>query len=153
METIIGIDPGKSGGIACLRGDTTTVQKMPSTERDLWDLLSEFDDAAAVFVEKVGATPQMGVVSAFKFGRSLGLIHMACVASGIRLEWVTPQKWQKEFGLIVKGRGLGQSDTEKKNRNKARAQELFPCITMTHAIADALLIAEYGRRVRAKGTE
>jgi len=33
-----------------------------------------------------------------------------------------------------------------KNVSKRRAQELFPEIKITHAIADALLIAEYARR-------
>jgi hypothetical protein len=35
-----------------------------------------------------------------------------------------------------------------KNVTKSRAQELFPEVKVTHAIADALLIAEYGRRIR-----
>jgi hypothetical protein len=34
-----------------------------------------------------------------------------------------------------------------KNVSKARAQELFPALKITHATADALLIAEYGRRL------
>jgi hypothetical protein len=34
-----------------------------------------------------------------------------------------------------------------KNVTKRRAQQLFPQLKVTHAIADALLIAEYGRRV------
>jgi hypothetical protein len=33
-----------------------------------------------------------------------------------------------------------------KNVSKSRAQELFPSIKVTHAIADALLIAEHNRR-------
>ena len=145
----IGIDPGKGGGIAILRdiGPTTT-HKMPESDRDLFDLLTSTKIAPlapVAFVEKVGATPQMGVVSAFKFGQSVGMLRMACVAARIRLEYVTPQKWQKHFGLIVKGRGLAQGDTAKKNRNKARAQELFPAVKVTHAIADALLLADYGR--------
>ena len=35
-------------------------------------------------------------------------------------------------------------DTAKKNRNKAKAQELHPELKITHAIADAILICEYG---------
>jgi hypothetical protein len=34
-----------------------------------------------------------------------------------------------------------------KNITKRKAQELFPEIKITHAIADSLLIAEYGRRL------
>lgn len=152
--TVIGIDVGLSGGVAFLRSraDCCEAVKMPDTYRDLYDLLSSEGECVA-FVEKVGATPQMGVVSAYKFGQSVGAISMACIAAAIRMELVTPQKWQRALGLIVSGRGLGQNDTAKKNRNKARAQELFPGLKITHAIADALLIAEFGRRQLLTPTE
>ncbi len=150
-QTIIGIDPGKSGGIAIFCNGELLPRdcKMPTTATDLWDLIhfwSQENGKAVAFVEKVNAGPKMGSSASFKFGQGVGEIRMACLAAGVRLEYITPQKWQKEFGLIVKGRGLGQDDTSKKNRNKARAQELFPGIKCTHAISDALLIAEYGRR-------
>lgn len=148
--TIIGIDPGLSGGIAFIWKDCNRdTYKMPATESDLYDLLntaSGFEGPVMAYVEKVNAGPKMGSSASFKFGQNVGAIRMACIAACIPLEYVSPQKWQKEFGLIVKGRGLGQGDTDKKNRNKARAQELFPELKITHAIADALLIAEYGRR-------
>lgn len=152
---VIGIDPGKSGGIAVISDAEVETHKMPATETDLLELLREYSGLkksglgvtwAIAFTEKVHAGPKMASSAAFKFGEGVASIRMACLALNIRLEYVTPQKWQKEFGLIVKGRGLGQDDTSKKNRNKARAQELFPGIKMTHAIADALLIAEFGRR-------
>lgn len=151
MTTIIGIDPGLSGGIAVLRDGEATAHPMPATEADLWQLLVSVGEPATCFVEKVSSSPQMGVVSAFKFGRSVGLIHMACIAAGYRVEYVTPQKWQRAMGLIVTGRGLGQGDTAKKNRNKARAQELFPQLRITHKIADALLIAEFGLMTHGVG--
>lgn len=150
-RTIIGIDPGKSGGLALLHGeeviDTEKLDGM--TEGDLAILIDKWNCEhyrCYAFMEKVNAGPKMASSAAFKFGRNVGMLHMAFVFAGVRLEFITPQKWQKELGLIVKGRGLGQDDTAKKNRNKARAQELFPGIKITHAIADALLIAEYGRR-------
>lgn len=149
MSKIIGIDPGKSGGIAVLSdGRDAMAFKMPETQRDLWLALCELEDGGdiVVFVEKVGPTPKMGSSAAFKFGGSFHSITMAVIASGLRMELVTPQKWQRAHGLIVSGRGLGQDDTSKKNRNKERAQQLFPHLTITHALADALLIAEYGRR-------
>jgi hypothetical protein len=62
---------------------------------------------------------------------------MALTAAGIPFERVTPQKWQKAMGCMTKG---------DKNVSKRRAQELFPQLKITHAIADALLIAEYGRK-------
>ena len=152
LNCIVGIDPGRSGGIAIWTDSGVEVHKMPATEMDMYSILCHIPGStrtgcgAVAFVEKVHASPQMGVVSAFKFGRSVGEIHMMCIALGMRLEYVTPQKWQKHFGLILSGRGLGQRNTDKKNRNKARAQELFPGIKCTHATADALLILEYGRQ-------
>jgi hypothetical protein len=50
------------------------------------------------------------------------------------------------LGLIQSGRTIGQND-DKKQRNKAKAEELFPGQRITHATADALLIAEYCRRI------
>ena len=144
----VGIDPGKSGGIAILGADqweAETHKIADLTLRDLWELLASLEPAVCI-LEKVSASPQMGVVSAFKFGWSFGSLHMGAVAAGLRVELVTPQKWQRHFGLIVKGRGLGQRDVDKKNRNKAKAQELFPAVKVTHAIADALLLADYGRK-------
>lgn len=142
----IGIDPGSGGGVAFIRGSSRKAFKMPSVDHDLWDMLVG-NDPATVVIEQVNASPQMGVVSAFKFGKSVGLIRGVCIAAGLQMAYVTPQKWQKEFGLIVKGRGLGQGDTDKKNRNKSKACELFPELKITHATADALLLAEYGRRL------
>lgn len=150
-DCIIGIDPGPGGGLSAIDiVQGVVADKMPESHRDLFELLyhsyRNMGSSVVAFVEKVNAGPKMGSSAAFKFGQSVGSIHMACIASGIRMELVSPQKWQKELGLIVSGRGLGQGDTEKKNRNKARAQELFPGLKITHAIADALLIAEYGWR-------
>jgi crossover junction endodeoxyribonuclease RuvC len=143
MKTHIGIDPGKSGGIACISPSETSVWPMPETVADLVDLLREirvhaphgYEVIAAV--ERVHSSPQMGVVSAFTFGRGLGNIEAACSAIGIRLEWVNPPAWQRALGCLTKG---------DKNVSKRRAQELFPQLKITHAIADALLIAEYARR-------
>ena len=79
----------------------------------------------------------MGVKSAFTFGQGFGHIEMALTAAGIPFERVSPQKWQKAMGCLTKG---------DKNVSKRRAQELFPHLKVTHATADALLIAAYGRR-------
>lgn len=149
MNTVIGIDPGKSGGIAVIAANdgepAVDLYRWPETELDLWLLLAQLEPASA-WIEKVHAGPDMGSSAAFKFGRTNGLVHMAALAAGLRIEFVSPQKWQRYFGLLMRGRGLGQRDTDKKNRNKAKAQELFPFLKITHAVADALLIAEFGRQ-------
>jgi hypothetical protein len=149
----IGIDPGKSGGIAWIdETGRACVEKMPDTLQDLWELIEKdilhktgnlyFGNAARnckAYLEQVSSSPQMGVVSAFTFGNGYGHLEMALTAAGIPFERVRPQAWQKAMGCMSKG---------DKNVTKRKAQELFPQIKVTHATADALLIATYGTRKR-----
>ncbi|MCH2612657.1 MAG: hypothetical protein MK006_16450 [Pirellulales bacterium] len=140
----VGIDPGKNGGVALLDNGNAHAWKMPETEKDTQDLFEELALGDKVFclIEEVHAMPGQGVVSMFSFGRNYGMLRAMLVANYIPFETVTPQTWQREYGLTNRQ----WSKTVKKNHHKARAQELFPHIKMTHALADALLIAEYGRR-------
>jgi len=147
---IIGIDPGKSGGIAWQQtgpmfADAT---KFGDTESDIVNQLRycmQSYDSWFAYIEKVGATPQMGVTSAFSFGRSYGFLRGCLIGLGIPFEEVSPVKWQSEFGLR-QGKKLAQGDTDKHNAIKGKAQQLFPHLQVTHAKAAALLIAEYGAR-------
>jgi Holliday junction resolvasome RuvABC endonuclease subunit len=141
----IGIDPGKSGGIAWIdETGRACVEKMPDTLKDLWELIFNISGDYGIYkieckayLEQVSSSPQMGVVSAFTFGNGYGHLEMALTAAGIPFERVRPQAWQKAMGCMSKG---------DKNVTKAKAQELFPQIKVTHATADALLIATYGTR-------
>jgi Holliday junction resolvasome RuvABC endonuclease subunit len=142
----IGIDPGKNGAIAWIVDGKPCVEKMPDTLADLWDLLeSILHDIAPIYrsaqckayLEQVHSSPQMGVVSAFSFGNGYGHLEMALTAAGIPFERVRPQAWQKAMGCMSKG---------DKNVTKRKAQELYPQLKVTHATADALLIATYGTR-------
>jgi len=143
MSTIIGIDPGQSGGIAILRDGTTEAYKMPETPRSIADFLEGFqgDSDTFAFLEKVHAMPRQGIASTAKFMRGVGVLDGILTAYEIPFDEVTPQRWQKEMGCMTKG---------DKNVSKRRAQQLFPMLKITHALADALLIAEYGRRVTAQ---
>ena len=140
----IGIDPGKNGGIATIdeKGDAYA-DKMPETLQDLFELLNSYsvgyDGNCRAFIEQVHSSPQMGVKSAFTFGNGFGHLEMALTACGIPFERIRPQGWQKALGCMTKG---------DKNVSKRRAQELFPTLKITHSTADALLIAEYGRRIK-----
>jgi hypothetical protein len=140
MKTTIGIDPGENGAIAWIdeRG-RACVEKMPDTLLDLWEI---FRDVASngdckAYLEQVASSPQMGVVSAFTFGRGYGNLEMALTAAGIPFERVRPQVWQGALNCLTGG---------DKRITKRKAQELFPGIKITHKIAEGLLIAEYGRR-------
>lgn len=147
MTGVIGIDPGKSGGIAVLgeSGNVRMVCKMPLTPHDLAEALSEYRECFAI-IEKVGPARgrdgrKQGVSSAFTFGFGTGVIHGVIAACGIPFEEVSPVKWQTAMGCRSGG---------DKNVTKARAQQLFPNVKVTHANADSLLIAEYARRTRSQ---
>lgn len=157
MKTTIGIDPGVNGGIAWITDGKPCVEKMPDTLQDLWELIVSISMNSEVggtkihtYLEEVHVAPsfaksangkensiRMGSKSAFTFGRGYGNLEMALTAAGIPFTRVRPQVWQKELGCLTKGN---------KNVSKRKAQELFPSLKITHATADALLIATYGNK-------
>jgi hypothetical protein len=152
MKSILGVDPGVNGGIAWITDGKPCVEKMPDTLQDLWDLLCDIKqgqglspglrlsvavEGCKAYIEQVHSSPQMGVKSAFTFGQGYGRLEMALTAAGVPFERVRPQAWQKALGCLTKG---------DKNVSKRRAQELYPQLKITHATADALLIATYGTR-------
>ena len=143
---VIGIDPGTNGGIAWITDGKPCVEKMPDSLRDLWDLICDITNHPRstvdgrkykAYIEQVHSSPQMGVKSAFTFGNGFGHLEMALTAAGIPFERVRPQVWQKAMGCMTKG---------DKNVSKRKAQELFPSMKVSHATADALLIASYGAK-------
>lgn len=144
----MGIDPGQSGGIAVLRADGSIedVWKMPTNNIDLLDSLRPFGGfiqdtmPTEATLEFVRSSPVMSVRAAFSFGWGVGGLEMALEAQRISYSVVVPRKWQA-------GLGIGKTGGDK-NITKAKAAELFPGATITHYIADALLIAEYARRHR-----
>lgn len=138
----VGIDPGRSSGAIAYVYDHSAwawpVSQM--TDRDIWLVVRGLKDLEphSGVLEKVHAFPQQGVSSTFKFGTSFGELKMALIAAGIRFTQITPAQWQKELSCRTGG---------DKNITKTKAQELFPEVKITHAVADAVLIAEYARRM------
>lgn len=141
MTYYLGIDPGKSGGWAMIRehgGACQTIKSGTCNIKELQTFLCDWKPAFAM-LEYVSSSPQQGVRSAFTFGQSYGQIEAILVCCGIPFDRVTPKKWQAAMQCLSGG---------DKNVTKRRAQELFPDVKVTHAIADALLLAEYCRRVK-----
>lgn len=147
----LGVDPGKSGGFAVLRPSLMDENrigavKMHETYKDMWSFVSDISmkgqvHAALEDIRKV-YIPGVGAKSHRVLGESYGSICMALTAAEIPFYNVSPVQWQRDLHLISK---KGEAPKEKKKRHKARAQELFPELTVTHAVADALLLAEWCR--------
>ena len=151
---VIGIDPGKNGGIAVFSidiGKVVEVIKMPETPQELLQFLRLYSINAVCYLEKVGGMPGQGGSAMFNFGKGFGWIEMALIANKIPTTEVTPQKWQKELQLGSKGK---KSTLEWKTKLKQRAQQLWPTVEKQFnlkfkkdwlAVSDALLILEYAR--------
>jgi hypothetical protein len=145
----VGIDVGKDGGIAIIneQGVVLRAGRMPETDADLlaaifWVQMEMPLIPCRALLEKVHASPQMGVTSAFTFGGWYRACRMALTAAKIPFDEVSPMRWQRRLECLSGG---------DKNVTKARAQQLFPAVKVTHYIADALLLAEFARRLRTDG--
>jgi crossover junction endodeoxyribonuclease RuvC len=145
-QLIIGVDPGESGGVAWLKNGVHHAAPFKDmTESDLLVLFDSFGNNTFAYLESVHSMPGQGVKSTFKFGMHYGSLRTALISASIGFETVAPSKWQRELGCLSGG---------DKKVTRAKAQEMFPVVSIagsgvkppTHAVADALLIAEYGRR-------
>lgn len=146
----IGIDPGRnSGGIAVIVHDSVSVYHLEKLTDDETDevikvalrkgpVTAWLEDPRGVFPGQ--RTPKSIAGPAESFGFLRGLL----VAAKIKRHIVRPREWQKPFKLPT--RKDAGTDTKKKRAHREAAQRLFPEVNVTNWNADALLLAEFGRR-------
>lgn len=138
---IVGIDPGQSGAVIIMRWDGMAREILSAKKCTLYDIaevLTRYKPYVKfAYIETVGVRPEQGISSAGKFMTGFGEYKGLMAGIGIPVKYVLPQVWQRSMKCLTKG---------DKNITKRKAQELFPSLPITHQIADALLIAEYGRR-------
>ncbi len=170
----MGVDPGKSGGVVLIWDqDNISLLPMPTTEGDIWLLFDNLlvPNRVKAMIEKVHSMPNQGIVSIFTFGVGYGGLRMALTAARISFEEVSPKTWQKGLSIPPKKKHTksrkvknrkgkwvvqkygGETETQWKNRLRAKAQQLFPDLPVwsrtkgeQRSVCDALLIAEYLRR-------
>ena len=164
----IGIDPGLDGALAYIStgGDPedvrvydtpTLVVQGKNSHRRVYNLARMHQILSGIigdkpslrldaYIENVHAMPGQGVRSMFTMGFGLGAWHGLLAALQIPYYPVTPQRWKK---TVLDGMG------HDKDASRAQAVRLFPFVADQLARkkddgrADALLIAEYGRRMRS----
>ena len=171
----IGIDPGVSGAVALLGdgGMILSIHDAPTihvkigkknraqyVETQMLTLLRAAKNAGTVqaFIENIHSMPGQGVTSMFSMGFGFGLWIMALTALEIPYTRVEPARWKKDLGIVAKA---------DKAASVVRALQLFPrCVdlkreykrngqvleTYLDGRADALLIAEWGRRLAVRGS-
>lgn len=143
VTIVIGIDPGKSGGVSFFHNDWIHVEKMPAEPKDLADLLSTYteNETPVAYIEQIYLPA--GKAGALTFGAAWGGNLAVLNMLGIKTELVRPQVWMKYLDCMTKG---------DKNVTKNRASELFgrvsyedgKTVPITHWSSDALLIGYYG---------
>lgn len=150
----IGIDPGLSGAIAILTSDNPIILATPVIDKEI-DVAriiqflyeNEVNERNSIaHIEKVGAFPKQGVVSMFRFGFVTGIMHGVFRTLKIPLFIVTPQSWKKE--ILV--------DTDKSKQAAINwCLRSYPGVNLfstmkskihDNGMADALCLAEYGKR-------
>lgn len=163
---IIGIDPGAKGGIAIIPlyafaqtqiyalehhslSDLCHIfEEIRHGSHDLEDQAYRKDTQVEVFLEepKLPGTHGFGVNVHRELGRSVGQMEGVCIAQDWQPELISPRKWQGGLDCMTGG---------DKNISLGKAQACFPFLyarrtdgtpysKITHAVADALLIALYG---------
>ena len=110
---VLGIDPGKSGGVAVIKTQSYKIpeiifaQRMPTlalNNKKIIDILSLKMDLEnflidVAIIEKVHAMPRQGVTSSFQFGRSYGSVEALCQIVTKRVDYVSPVVWKKAMGI------------------------------------------------------
>ena len=142
---VIGIDPGKGGGIGVLRGKNIKLMSTPIEPIGMADILHSAHNTAyvenediKVYIENVHAFPTDGRSSAFKFGMNYGIWLGILGSLKIKPIKVHPRVWMKEY------QPLSKKKQERKNELKTLAQDLFPDVKVTLKTSDAALIAFWG---------
>jgi len=146
---IIGIDPGKSGGLTVIDSDGIVAHKCPPTPEKMAILFGIALNGHApidvqVIMEQVWARPTNGSRHAFSYGTNYGLWFGIAAAHEIKIDLVSPQKWMKEIGCPK-----GMDVKKRKHWLKDKAMELYPSLPkVTLLTADSILIAHYGKHFK-----
>jgi hypothetical protein len=169
---VLGVDPGKHGGLAFLvPGASLHVVPMPILTaakggRDEYDVAAivhlvdrqldyaahhlDGNDSVRAFLERLQPMPMEkgGTIANFQRGYATALFVGIFAALGVPCMLVVPRVWQKAML-----EGTSGSDT--KQRSIVAASRLFPGVSFlptpksrkpSDGLTDAALLAEYGRR-------
>ncbi len=151
---IVGVDPGRYGALVALPPEGRTplaILPMPLLPDELidWAAVSLFlnsNSPSVTVIEKVHSRPGQGVKGTFTFGGMLEGLKALCQSMRLPYELVAPQTWQAEML-----RDMDRTDT--KAASVEYCSRAFPGAVprMTRTkwhdgVADALCLAEFGRR-------
>lgn len=149
-KVFVGIDPGKTGGIGIVCDGMVSAIRMPDELAGIKKALTHLPNAGdglIVVIEKSQPMPKQGSVSGFNYGRGYGVLIGMLTMAGIPYHEVRPTEWKKQILA-------GEPDKKDKAVSIRVCERLFPgvdlipgkCKNPQDGMAEALLLAEYGRR-------
>ena len=147
-KVFIGVDPGKSGAMAVVEPDGNVYFVSYTAQLCYLNDLKTLSNTAhmVVVIERLFARP--GKLSSakanFELGRCMGELETMLAMVGLPFQEVTPQAWQKEFG--VSGDKQTHIDCAKRLFPGVPLKRSEKCVKDFDGYADALLMAEYARR-------
>ena len=97
---VAGIDPGKGGGWAIYEQGTGRLEDagpMVSPRR----LQTKLTGCDIVLIERAQASPDMGVTSAFEYGRNFGMIEAVCQIVEAEILYCAPTWWKARLAVPV----------------------------------------------------
>jgi crossover junction endodeoxyribonuclease RuvC len=146
----MGIDPGLKGALAISHHDDPIKSHLlEGMEYIRFREIIHEHGLHHIFLEKAQAMPKQGVTSMFNYGVGFGKLIGWIESLMIPFTLITPQMWTKELHK-------GATGKDSKAKSLQVAQRLFPeidfraterCKKPHMGLVDAVLIAEYGRRV------
>ena len=145
----IGIDPGRSGGIVFVNGDTIIeMYKCPKTIEEMAEILEPYrmtwenTTPITAYIEQVHAFPTDARSSAFKFGTNYGIWQGLLAANKIETKFIAPQVWMKSLGL-PKDKVSRKKEIKIIAQRVIDKQDLLKKKVTLHT-ADAVLIGMFG---------
>lgn len=170
MRKILGIDPGKDGGLSIVDEQFNLIASMPMPvilgvkkgkkikkvvklrvdPRPVYEFISHYKPELAI-VELVGAMPGQGVSSMFSFGDSYGVVRSLAEALCAQVIYARPQDWKRFQGLSglskdqvaeVAYEVFGEEQIYGKPYKRNGQVKRKTC----DGISDSLMIAKYGVR-------
>lgn len=155
----VAVDPGVSGAISCIDDDGKYLWSELWSEMDIARTFEK--DTTMVFMEDVTLVSRSSK-SMSGFYRNVGWWECFFAIHGIKINYVNPRTWQMYFNLLEppktysnnftkaqKDKAKREAKEEHKHKLKDFAVKLFGCEFKRRKDwdkADALLIAEWGRR-------
>jgi len=163
MRKIVGIDPGKDGGV-CLMEDYKVIELFPmpriKSNVNYKKLAEHFQfcweyGAEVFYIEEVHSLGMSGKKSNFSFGEIFGIKQGMLAMAKIPYDFVQPKEWQSHLwsniDKVYSNKKKNKIDT--KATSESTAMRLYPGVDFTKSKAasknhdgliDATLVARYG---------